>query len=239
MSRVRLMLLSLVAVLSVGALTASAASAINFEWRVEGKKLEAGSTKAITSSSDGKVSVLKGTAGGAAIELLSTEISVKSGANIKGGIPGTSLEQVVFSGITVDKSPKCEVSGKTVTTVPLTDEIVEGASKGTGNGEVDILFKPEGTANEIFAQVTFVSKAGETCTINGQTFNATGLVLALALPQGTEAVNGDLDYEANTKEYKNSKGQVNTAGLVFANNPATLTGLTLVTLEKGEKYGAF
>jgi hypothetical protein len=240
MSRVRLMLLSLVAVLSVGALTASAASAINFEWRVEGKKLEAGSSKTITSSTDGKLSVLKGSVGGATVELLSTEISVLSGANIKGGIPGTSLEQVVFSGITVDKSPKCEVSGKTVQTVPITDEIVEGASAGKGNGQVDILFRPESTTNkETFAPVTFVNKGTEECAVKNQTFNVTGLILALSLPEGAEAVNGDLDYEANTKEYRNSKNEFKTAGLQLNSLAATLTGLTLVTLEKGEKYGAF
>jgi hypothetical protein len=165
---------------------------------------------------------------------------VLSGANIKGGIPGTGLGQVVFSGVTVDKSPKCEVSGKTVTTVPLTGEIVEGASKGVGNGEVDILFRPEGTANETFTSITFVNKGAEACGINGLTANVVGLVLALALPQGAEAINGDLDYEANTKEYKNSKGEFKTAGLEFGGKPATLTGLALVTLEGGkEKYGAF
>jgi hypothetical protein len=238
MSRVRLMLLSLVAVLSVGALTAASASAINFEWRVEGKKLEAGSTKAITSNADGKRSVFKAAAG-TGIEFLSTEISVLSGANIKGGIPGTSLEQLVFSGVTVDKPARCEASGKTVQTVPLTDEIVEGASKGVGNGEVDILFRPESTTNEIFVSITYVNKGSEECSVKNQSFPVSGLILALALPKGAEAVNGDLDYEANTKEYRNSKGEFKTAGLVFGGMPVTLTGLALVTPEKGERYGAF
>jgi hypothetical protein len=233
-------MLSLVAVLSISALSAATASAaINFEWRVNGTKLAAGSSKTFTVTSDEKNTVLKGTLAGAASELLSKEVTVVSGANIKGGIPGTNLEQVLFSNVTVDKPAKCEVSGKNVQTVPLTSEIVEGSVGGVGNGEVDILFRPETTANEIFAPITFVNKGAEECTLKGQTFNVTGLILALPLPQGAETLNGDLDYEANTKQYINSKGEVKTTGLLLGGNTATLTGLTLVILTSDEKYGAF
>jgi hypothetical protein len=71
MSRVRLVLLSLMAVLSVGALLASSASAaINFEWNVGGKALAAGEHRTFEVNNDGKVFALKGTAGGAPALLL-------------------------------------------------------------------------------------------------------------------------------------------------------------------------
>jgi hypothetical protein len=219
--------------------TSSALAAINFEWRVDGKKLEAGSSKTFTANADGKTGIIKGTIAGAATELLSDEGNVLSGANIKGGIPGTSLEQIVFENVTVDKPAKCEVSGKRVQTVPLTGEIVEGAAGGIGDGEIDVLVRPESTTNETYASVTFINKGTEECTIKGQTFNVIGLILGLALPQKAEAANGAGDAEANTKEYKNSKGEFKTAGLTFGGNPVTLTGLSLVSLTSGEKAGAF
>jgi hypothetical protein len=238
--RIGRMLFSLIAVLSVvGLLTSSASAAISFEWRVNGTKLAVGSSKAFTMNTDGKATVLKMTLAGAAAELLTHEISVLSGANIKGGIPGTSLEQVLFSNVTVDKPAKCEVSGKSIQTVLLTGEIVEGAAGGVGNGEVDILFHPDSSNNEIWFSTTFVNKGTEECTLKGQAFNFTGLLLGLVLPQKAETLNGDLDVEANTKEYKNSKGEVKTAGLGFGGNVATLTGLTLAILTSDENYGSF
>jgi hypothetical protein len=240
MFRARLVLLGPAVMAMVVAATAlaSTASAINFEYRIEGKKLEAGSSKTITGSRVG-TAVMKGTVAGAAIELLSNKGFVQSGANIKGGIPGTALEILELENVIVDKSPKCEISGKKITTVPLTSEIVEGASKGVGNGEVDVLSKPQSTNNEILTSFTFVNKGAEACSINGQTFNVTGLLLGLPLPQGTEVVKGAGDEEAVTKEYKNSKGEFKTAGLEFAGKPATLTGLVLVLLTTGEKGGVF
>jgi hypothetical protein len=206
---------------------------------VEGKKLEAGSSKTFTVTTDGKTTMMSGSIAGASTELLSHEISVLSGANIKGGIPGTDLEQILYSNVSVDKPAKCEVSGKSIQTVPLTSEIVEGAVEKVGNGEVDILFRSESKENEILTSLTFVNKGLEECVIKGQTFNVTGLWLALGLPQKIETLNRDLSREAITKEYKNSKGEFKTAGLEFGGKAATVTGLVLVILTSDEKYGAF
>jgi hypothetical protein len=240
MSKAKHMLLSLVAVLSLGAMLASSASAaIKFEYRVNGAKLEAGSTKEFTTSAHSVID-LNGTAGGAGALLLSSKIKTLAGSKIIGGIPGTNEEQVVFESVKVDKPANCEViqlpngAAGVVQTVPLKSEIVEGASAGLGNGEVDILFTP--AAGTTFATFEFI---GASCTLKGSVPAVTGSVLALSLPQGTEALTGILDYPAVTSEYKNQAGAFKKVFLTFAGNAATLTGAALVALVSDEKFGAF
>jgi hypothetical protein len=243
MSRVRLVLLSLVAVLSAAAMLASSASAaISFQWNVSGKKLEAGQSREFTSSADGKFS-LEGKVAGAAAVLLSTELSVAKGAKIIGGVPGTNEEIVVFKGVTVDKPANCGLlqaatAPGVVQTTPLKTEIVEGTNgEGVGNGSVDILFTPKTTGTELFA--TF-ELAGTSCLFKGTVAPVTGLLLALALPERAEGVTGALDFEASTsKQYKTSGGTLGKALLAFAGEDASLLGLALVSLTTGEKFGAF
>lgn len=240
MSRARLVLLSLVAVMSVGAMAASAASAaINFEWRVAGAKLEPGHSVEFTVNNDSKKFDLHGTVAGAASLLLSTAVAVLPGANIKGGIPGTNEEIAVFSGVTVDNPANCGVlqaggSAGVVQTVPLKTEIVEGAVAGVGNNEVDILFIPKtGTTFATF------ELTGASCLLKTQIAPVSGSVLALALPQKSEVLKQNLVFEANTKEYHNSAGEFKKAGLLFAGNTATLEGLVLVILNSDQVFGPF
>jgi hypothetical protein len=65
--------------------------------------------------------------------------------------------------------------------------------------------------------------------------------LAEELPQLTEALTQDLDFEANTKEFLLSPGggTIEKAGLSFAGNAITITGLALILLHTHEKFGAF
>jgi hypothetical protein len=245
MSRVRLVLLSLVAVLSAAAMLASSASAaISFQWNVSGAKLEAGQSREFTSSANGKIS-LEGKVAGSAALLLSTELSVVKGAKIIGGVPGTNEEAVVFKGVTVDKPVNCGVlqaatAPGVVQTTLLKTEIVEGTNgEGKGNSTVDILFtpKPSGTSVELFA--TF-ELAGVSCLFKGTVAPVTGLLLALALPERAEAVTGTLDFEASTsKQYLTSAGVLGKALLAFAGEDASLLGSAFVSLTGGEKFGAF
>jgi hypothetical protein len=241
MSRARLMLLGLAVAITAIAVSASAASAatISFVWSVDGQQLRSGSeTKEFDVKSDGKTFDLAGTVGGAAALLLSTEVSVEKGAHIIGGIPGTNEETVVFSGVTVDRPAGCAVKGGKVKTVLLKTEIVEGAKNKEGNGEVDILFVPK--VGEQFAEFELENKGAETCkAAELGLLTVTGSVLNLPLPQKAEALAADLDSEAVTKEYRNSKNEFKTVGLKFGGNTATLTGLVLVLLTSDEKWGAF
>jgi hypothetical protein len=247
MSRVRLVLLSLVAVLSVGALLASSASAaINFEWKVGGKALAAGEKRTFEVNNDGKVFDLHGTAGGALALLLSTKVKVKPGALIFGGRPGTNEEIVEFESVTVDNPAGCvaetgEVASPVVGNVLtklLKTEIVEGQSGGRGNGEPLILFTPKGEPT--FTAILFLNKGTETCKVAGTLGKITGSILGLPLPQRTEVVDGNLVSEATTNQYLVAAGgAAKTAGLTFAGNAATLSGLTLVILTSKEAFGAF
>jgi hypothetical protein len=247
MSRVRLVLLSLMAVLSVGALLASSASAaINFEWKVGGSPLAAGAQRTFEVNNDGKVFDLKGSVGGALALLLSTKVKVTPGALIFGGKPGTNQEVVEFESVTVDNPTGCvaetgEVTSPVVgnvTTHALKTEIVEGQSGGRGNGEPLILFTPkEGTT---FTGILFLNKGAEKCNVAGALGKVTGSILGLPLPQKTEVVDGNLVFEAVTKEYLVAAGgAIQKAGLTFAGSAATLSGLTLVILTSKEAFGAF
>ncbi len=236
MSKQRIFMSCVVVALAIGADVPSTL-AISFQYHVNGSALPSGSSKEYDVNTDGHVTELLMTVSGTKSELLSNKIKVVSGAKIFGGVPGTNEETVEFESVIVDKPAKCAVENEKVTTAPLKSEIVEGASSKTGNGEVDILFTPK--TGTVFATINFVNKGTEECIFKGQKPAFTGSILGLSLPQAAEATNNDLDYEANTKEYKNSAGAFNTVGLKFEGEPATLTGLTLRLLVSKEKFGAF
>lgn len=243
MFRAKLLFLSLAAVLAVVGVSASSASAkISFEWFVGGSLLKEKQTQAFTVNSDGKISDLHSKLLGINVLLLSSEISVNSGAQIIGGRPGTNLETVVFKGVTVDPPlQKCvaETGGiakpvaGTIETKPLKTEIVEGE-----NGEVLILFTPD-EAGAAFTSILFLNKGAEECAANNALSSITGSLLALPLPQRAEVLHQDLDFEAAEKTYFNSAGTLGTAGLKFGTEPATLTGLSLVVLASDAVFGAF
>lgn len=238
MSRVRLGLLSLIAILSLVILSSTASAAIKFEWKVKEKTLAAGESKEFTATADGHVFDLKGSAAGVAVLLLSSEFEVENGAKIIGGKPGTDEETVIFKGVTVDKPEKCSVESEgsatgTVKTKKLKTEIVESDE----THEPLILFQPkEGT---IFASLLLLNKGTETCLLAGSLANVTGNFLGVPLPALTETLNGHIVFEAPTKKYVLSNATLEEAGLLFAGNAANLSGLALVILKSDEKYGAF
>ena len=247
MNKAKLMLLSLMVVVSAGAmLTSSASAAINFEWKVGGKALAAGERRTFEINNDGKTFDLHLTAGGALELLLSTKVKVKPGALIFGGKPGTKEEIVEFESVTVANPAGCvaetgEVASPVVGNVLtklLKTEIVEGQRGGRGNGEPLLLFTPkEGTT---FTAILLLNKGTETCKVAGTLGKITGSILGLPLPQKTEVVDGNLVSEATTREYLVAAGgAAKTAGLTFAGNAATLSGLTLVILTSKEAFGAF
>jgi hypothetical protein len=241
MFKARLVLLSLIAALLVVGVSASVASAaISFEWKVAGAGLKAGESKELTVNNDSKRVILSGKLLGAVSLELATGISADPGATIKGGVPGLAEETIVLSGFTVDTPANCTVGQNggtgTVTSTPMVTEIVESRSGATGTGEVLILFRPKSTTNELFA--TFLL-SGASCGVSGAIAEVTGLILGLPLPQKTEVLRQNLVFEAATKEYKNHAGENLTAGLVFAGNAATLSGLILVILNTDQAWGPF
>ena len=242
MSRARLLLLSLAAVLAVAGVSASTASAkISFEWFVGGSLLKEKETREFDVNNDGKTFDFHSKLLGINVLLLSNSISVKKGAIIIGGKPGTNEETVVFSGVTVDPPlQKCvaETGGipnptpGIIETKLLKTEIVEGQ-----NGEVLILFTPKEGAT--FVEIKFLNKGTEECAANGASAAVTGSILGLPLPQRTEVLRQNLVFEAAEHNFFLSSGALNTAGLKFGTEVATLTGLTLVLLTNDAVFGPF
>jgi hypothetical protein len=114
MSRARLSLLSLVAGLSVVGITGVVGICENnFEWKVGGSLLATGQSREYTTSADGKDLIFKGTVGASSFfELLSTELSVEKGANIKGGKPGTNEEIIIFKGAACGDDKDCSAEDR-------------------------------------------------------------------------------------------------------------------------------
>jgi hypothetical protein len=242
------MLLSLIAVLSVTGILAQTASAkIQFAWLVllsstgTNDLLRSGQTREFSISTDGKVSILKGTVAGAATELSSTSATVEKGAQIIGGIPGTNEETIVFTGVKVLKplfegKETCQANSKgaavgVVKTVPLVSEIVESQL----DGEPLILFLPK--EGGVFTEIEFTEKEAE-CTIKGNTAKVTGSILGEPLEPLVHLLTQHLVFEAATRNFLlASGGALETSGLSLGSKPATFTGLFLVLLTTHEKWG--
>jgi hypothetical protein len=165
MSRIRLVLLSGVAVAAFTAISASA-SAVKFEWSVNGTPLAAGVKLTILLRPDavnGTI-VLKATAFGVASELETHAFTSKS--NIQGGKPGTGEGVTTFESITVVKPKNCTVAN--IKTENIKSTIVEGTTSKTAL----ILLSP--VTGSVFAKVTY---EGASCSLSGDSANFTGSVL--------------------------------------------------------------
>jgi hypothetical protein len=226
-----------IALALVAVSASSASAAVNFEWKVNSLFLKTGETRGFTLSPHSTFD-LAGSVGGAPTLILSTGVKVQAGAKILGGDPGTNEETIEFENITVDRPTGCAVSGGKITTVPLSSEIVEGTAGGARGNEPDILFKShEGTGSTILATFELVNN-GAPCGIGGVR-TLTGSVLALPLPRQTEVLSVLLDFEAVTKEYRNTKSETKTAGLLLDGAVVSLKGAYLMTLTSDEKFNAF
>lgn len=225
--RLRILLVSLLAVFAFSAVAVAQASAIEFVWKAGGKTLESGekelSSKAKTSQ------VLKTSVAGVKVEITCKEVATPGG-KIIGGKPGTSSETVEYKGCTVQKPSGCKIKEEKITTKPLKDEIVEGV--GASAGKVLILFTPK--EGETFAEPKL--EGGFLCF----SLAVKGSVLAEGNPQKEEATTDTLKFEpAEGKKYKSSKGEEKSAGLTVSGNAATNSGEVETKLVSGEKFGAF
>jgi hypothetical protein len=238
MSRARLLLLCLVGALSVVAVSAASASAkISFEWFVNGTLLKGGEKEAFTSNNDGNIFDFHSRLAGSALLLLSTEVTTEGGT-IFGGSPGTNEEVVVFKNVTADfpiagctvESLPNPVAG-TVRTSLLKTEIVEGE-----NGEVLILFTPKTGA---FTTLLLLKKGTEACTPANIPTNVEGNILGLPLPQRTSVLRQNIVFPSKESNFFLVNGTLDTSGLKFGVEPATLQGLTLVVLNSDLPWGPF
>jgi hypothetical protein len=230
-------LLSMLVMLVVGA-TASAASAVQFEWKVNGSPLASGSSREVLAKDKATIH-LAVSVGGAKIEFASTKLKFRSGAKILGGKPGRGEDSLELEGVTVTKPANCEVPGQKIITKPLTSEIVEAAPGATGSGQARLLLTP---TNESRVWDEF-EMAGSSCVLKGSIIEPVGNVLAEIGPSNTEAKVDQLKIEptgAGAHEYILSTGGVaKRTALTYAGSAATLTGEAELELVSKEVFGAF
>jgi hypothetical protein len=232
--------LSLGAIVAVSILVvpvATASARISFHWVVAGNLLSASEHRTFDINNDGKPFHLHMDLGALSVLLLSGAVLVVPGAKIVGGIPSATEDTILFRNVTVDTPANCTISQGSTTgiikTVSLKTEIVESAPGGTGSGEVDLLFAPK--EGDEFANFELL---GTTCVGEGEV-RMEGDLLGLPTPNRTEVLRQDVKFEAVTKEYLNSLGDAEKAGLSLGALPATVNGLVLMLLTSDELFGPF
>jgi hypothetical protein len=128
MSRVKLLFLSVVAVLAMGAVAASEASATP-HWVVAGTSLASGSSLSVLGLLSGGNASLRATIGAIPTDILCTA------ADATGAITGPNKDEaasgISFTGCTVSKPSGCSVTTP-IETVALTSELLASETGGIG-----------------------------------------------------------------------------------------------------------
>jgi hypothetical protein len=249
---------ALVALVAVGALTSSAAAAIEpikFEWKVKGSTLASGSEKEYTlKNKTSELIHIRLSAGGGVgkYEFTSSKFKVKTAAKILGGKPGKLQATLEFENIKpVKGSENCEWIGEKLVTKPLTGEIVESAVEeggGKGTGKTEMLFASSRGAEEEFGQFELKTKAGAEveCIALGDE-RMFGTILAEMSPQKSEAKVGKLLFGEDSSKlgskYHNAAGAFKEAYLatrgVFTPLTVGIEGAPEIELVSKEVFGAF
>jgi hypothetical protein len=231
MLKVRVVLLALVAVFVASAAASAVAQAQTGPvWHVNGSKLEAGKTKAITDKNvAGKEAKLKGTIAGAEVVILCK--TVKSSGILIGGSPGKDEETIEFSNCKVEGQENCVV---TVANTVAQSELDHSPTKMLTD------FKTPGN----FTTITI--KSGEkTClstVSNAPVKVASGDTYGLACenePEGTEAEVNILSCPETAIKTVEQNGKTAGVGLEFDGKPAIFSDKAEVELVTKEKFGVF
>lgn len=240
MTRIKLVGLCLVAVFAFGAVAVAQASAAEYIYKVEGKKLEAGETKEIVSRAKteftltGEETIL-GSKVKAVTKCKKLKLNAAEKPVIEGGTPGkSSKEKIEFEECTATiAGSKCEKV--VIESASTNNEIVTVVLPSSKAGKLAILFTP--ASGEVFT-TTKLTKCG---IFGSHEAKVTGSVAALVSPEATEQVAGTLIY--NEKEeitkVKKSNGKEQEVGLKFAGNPAKINGEAEVELVSKQKWGVF
>jgi hypothetical protein len=212
MSRVRLLLLSILAVLAVGAIASASASAAG-QWWVSAAKFSG--TEEITAHLKvGTKSVLTSKLpGGEEVELVSPKISIKK-ADIFNNNKDLA-EEITFLETTLAKPVGCVLSSPSVVVRPVVTELV------VVGGKVYDLFTPKAGAE--FVTLTLTGCAGE-----GK-YKVTGQARCEVQEPNVEAENKLCLFNA---------AAAGAIGLKFGTEPATLTAETEFLLVKKQKWSA-
>jgi hypothetical protein len=237
MSRLKTALPAGLALLFVSLYSTPGASAIKFQWSVQGTGLAAGTVLPTIIKHDPTLGtiVLKTKEFGVATELESSALK-STGTNIQGGTPGTGEGVITFENIKVLKPSECEVEN--ITTNNVTSTIVEGT--GEAKGKPLILLRPaKGT---VFWQFAYkLAKGGKECSLAGDTANMTGSILLEPLSTASEE-QPLWTFEKSEGKSLSSTGTESTNNLELAGGGKTaianISGNIWVLLESNKPFSA-
>jgi hypothetical protein len=253
LKRFLFVLASMALLAGIAANSASAAAVTKpSRWYVNAAGLNAGQTATVKCNVEeetgiGKKLVLHGTVGegeGISYTLTATGIECINhegtpGANGTATINQTGkgtvaepyvaedLGRVRFTGVTVSSPLNCAVAGGSVLTNPLKSELYMDSTDNTVTFD---RFEPTGTS---FATVIIesVPPGSGKCAIEGSRIIKGFVYGQAANKTGTEAVKQHLTFGTSVETTAGN-------GLVFAGNPAHLTGTVNNELTSGFKYGS-
>ena len=266
-NRIRVLLVSLLAVFAIGAVAAGSASgavrvwkscekvtagtgqfekntcegaAGTKEWKIV--ELIAGKTKAVTTLKNTPYT-LKSAVGGAEV-LIKCTTEKGEVEKINGGAPGTDEAKTLkFSGCVVEKPLKCVVRSSEplgeVGTIE-TKELKSVLVENPTKTKVEELFEPKAIGGN-FVVVEFKNKGLEECVLKNKVFPIEGTVVAEISNSKVFQIKATITAEATgSKKYINAAGEEKEAKLSLGPlNPATLKGTTEVELVSKEAFGGF
>jgi hypothetical protein len=233
MSRLRIALLSLVAVFAVNMLAAEVASAEGPYWYVGGTKLVQGS-KGIKLQSKGPL-VLKSEVPGT-----TTKVEISCGRSTADGTidgqgatrqgQGKGIVTYEQCKVTLNPSGACGVEQPIKTNQLKSHLVREVFQGGEQNGE---LFEPSTSQQTTgFVKIHLIN-----CGILGGVYEVKGSVVADIVPSEVESQEGTLHFpEPRITEVKH-EGQIVEPKLLLGTKEATFTGQYGTRLQSGENFG--
>jgi hypothetical protein len=232
MFKTRVALLSALALLAVGGIAPSAASAAGPYWHLGGHRLEKFSWPAliVAGPTELKAKVL-----GIPITIQCLSATVE-GAEIVGN--GTSQGLDTASSVAFEKctiaTPKGCVVPQPIRTVAVKSRLVTYDS-----GKIGDLFEPAKGTEFVTIKLEDESKTN-TCSLKAE-YPVKGSVMAEVAPEGSEAKVGELAFPATAvKQIKEEGGSPTTIGLeIGKGNPANFSGKFEVEMALGERFGVF
>ncbi len=217
MSRTGVALATLLAALSLIAITVSSANAA---WFIEGKELAFGSKEALATTATVDTSIK--------LNLPVQKVKLECGASlVKAETPeilgesGIEAKKLTFENCkTIEPSSGCALEGSTIPSQP----VEASATVGTSAPDVKLLFLPR--TKNLLAEIPFEEK--NTCAFAGKE-PVRGKVVADAPNLQEELVNQPIDGLGSTE---------NNSLEVGAGNKAFIEGKTLLKLSSGLKFAA-
>jgi len=245
MSRLRIALLSLVAVFAVNMFVAAVASAEGPFWHVGGEKLKQGS-KGIKLQSKGEL-ILKGELSSKPtnIKVVITCLNSTSNGTIDGQGPtkqGQDKGTVTYTQCSVVTEP--EFKGCTVVEPITTNQLKSHLAEAVVQQKMQIVDLFEPSPNPQLEQKgetpSFVTIHLTKCGLAEGLWPVKGSVVAQLAPQEEEGQEGSLYFPKEPILKINHEGQQEVkVGLTFNGLPATFTGFYGARLQSGEKWGVF